>query len=121
MPLGNTPREHPLKRPKFIYQQENAMSVEFGPVTTIPFHYIDERLEKYGIKVERYGYRTALIGRNGTLFVTPEGESTHFENKFVDTDDVLDAIRAEYQVEIVDEEDRRFWGYSTWDEAYSTQ
>ena len=39
------------------------MSVEFRPVSAIPFHYIDERLEKYGIKVERYGYGTVLTGR----------------------------------------------------------
>ena len=36
------------------------MSVEFRPVSAIPFRYIDKRLEKYGIKVERSGHSTAL-------------------------------------------------------------
>ena len=56
------------------------MSVEFRPVSAIPFRDIDERLEKYGIKVERSGDSTALTGRTGTLFATPEGDSTHFES-----------------------------------------
>jgi hypothetical protein len=99
-------------------QVGDAISVEFRPLSAIPFHYIDERLEKYGIKVERYGYETTLTGRAGTLFATPEGGSTHFENKYTDTDDILDAIQTEYQVEIVGENDPLFWGYSTWDEVY---
>ena len=55
------------------------MSVEYRPVSAIPFHDIDKRLEKYGIKVDRYGHSTVLTGPNGTLFATPEGDSTHFE------------------------------------------
>ena len=95
------------------------MSVEFRPVSAIPFRNIDERLEKYGIKVTRRGLVTALEGRHGILFASLDGESTHFENKFVDTDDVLDAIQTEYQIEIVGEDDPRFWGYSTWEGVYS--
>ena len=90
------------------------MSMEYRPVSAIQFSSIDNRLEKYGLKVEMSGHATALSGRNGVLFAKPEGESTHFERKLgVDTEDVLEAIRTEYGVEIVDENDYRFWGFSS--------
>jgi hypothetical protein len=51
------------------------------------------------------------------LCARPEGNSTHFERSlFVDTQAVLDAIEKEYSVTIVDEDDPRFWGFSTWDD-----
>jgi len=71
-----------------------------------------------GSKFEREGLRTILTARSGTLCARPEGASTHFENKFTDADYILNTIRAEYQVEIVDENDPRFWVYSTWEEVY---
>jgi hypothetical protein len=93
------------------------MSAEYRPVSAIPFHVIDKRLEKYGMKVEHHGAVTALIGPLGTLFATPDGNSTHFERKFdVDTQAVLDAIEREYGIEIVDENDHRFWGFASHDD-----
>ena len=90
------------------------MSTEYKPVSAIRFSSIDNRLAKYGLKVEMSGHATALSGRNGVLFAKPEGDSTHFERKLgVDTEDVLEAIRTEYGIEIVDEEDYRFWGFSS--------
>jgi hypothetical protein len=90
------------------------MSAEYRPVFCIPFQAIDERLEKYGIKVEFRGATTYLIGPFGTLFAEQEGSSTHFERSLgVDTQAVLDAIETEYGVEIVDENDHRFWGFSS--------
>jgi hypothetical protein len=87
------------------------MSAEYRPVPTIPFHSIDARLEKHGIKLEFHGATTALIGARGTLFATSDGNSTHFERKLgVDAHDVLEAIEAEYSVGLVDENDCRFWG-----------
>ena len=68
------------------------MSVEYRPVSAIPFGAIDKRLEKYGIEVEMSGHITRLTGPNGTLFVKPKGDSTHFERKLgVDTEAVLNA------------------------------
>jgi hypothetical protein len=73
------------------------MSAEYRPVTEIPFHVIDQRLGKYGIKVELHGAITGLVGPHGTLFARPEGNSTHFEREIgVDTQAVLDAIETEY-------------------------
>jgi hypothetical protein len=99
------------------------MSAEYRPVTEIPFHVIDKRLEKYGIKVELHGAITGLVGAHGTLFARPEGNSTHFERRIgVDTQAVLDAIETEYGITIVDENDHRFWGFASHDdmlEAYS--
>jgi len=74
--------------------------------------YREERFEKYGIKVARDVYRTALTGRAGTLRLKPEGDSTHFDNRFTDIEDTLDAIRTEYQVEIVDVNTPRIPGLS---------
>ena len=63
---------------------------------------------------------SALTGPNGILFATPEGGSTHFESRLgVDTEAVLNAIRIEYGIEIVDEDDPRFWGFASWDEMKS--
>jgi len=85
------------------------MSAEYRPVTEIPFHVIDKRLEKYGIKVELHGAITGLVGAHGTLFARPEGNSTHFERGIgVDTQAVLDAIETEYGITIVDENDQRY-------------
>ena len=92
------------------------MSAEYRPVSAIPFGAIDKRLEKYGIEVDMSGHITRLTGPNGTLFAKPEGDSTHFERKLgVDTEAVLNAIQTEYGIEIVDENDHRFWGFSSWD------
>ena len=94
------------------------MSAEYRPVSAIPFHVIDKRLEKYGIKVDLSGAVTALIGPYGSLFARPEGDSTHFERHIcVDTQAVLDAIETEYGIEIVDENDHRFWGFASDDEV----
>jgi hypothetical protein len=99
------------------------MSAEYRPVHEIPFRNIDERLEKYGIRVELLGATTGLVGAHGTLFARPEGNSTHFERGVgVDTQAVLDAIETEYGITIVDESDHRFWGFASHDdmlEAYS--
>ena len=90
------------------------MSMEYRPVSAIQFSSLDNRLEKYGIKVEVSDHTIAMRGRNGVLFAKPEGESLHCERKLgVDTEDVLEAIRTEYGVEIVDENDHRFWGFSS--------
>jgi hypothetical protein len=90
------------------------MSMEYRPVSAIQFSSLDNRLEKYGIKVEVSGHTIAMRGRNGVLFAKPEGESIHCERKLgVDTEDVLEAIRTEFGVEIVDENDHRFWGFSS--------
>src|SRR6476661_4036566 len=87
------------------------MSAEYRPVTEIPFHVIDQRLGKYGIKLELHGAITGLIGPYGTLFARPEGNSTHFQRGVgVDTQAVVDEI------------DHRFWGFASHDdmlEAYS--
>jgi hypothetical protein len=99
------------------------MSAEYRPVAAIPFHVIDKRLERYGIKVELHGAITGLIGPHGTLFARPEGNSTHFERHLgVDTQAALDAIETEYGITIVDENDHRFWGFASHDDmlqAYS--
>ena len=93
------------------------MSAEYRPVRDIPFRTIDERLERYGIKLEYCGAVTKLIGPSGILFAEPEGNSTHFERHLgVDTDAALDALEREYGIEIVDENDHRFWGFATVDE-----
>jgi hypothetical protein len=95
------------------------MSAEYRPASTIPFFLIDKRLEKYGMKVELRGSVTALIGPRGTLFARPEGNSTHFERHLgVDTEAVLSAIHAEYGIQIVDENDYRFWGFESWEAAF---
>lgn len=92
------------------------MSAEYRPATAIAFGLIDKRLEKYGIKMECKGSVTALIGPHGTLFARPEGNSTHFERHLgVDTEAVLSAIQAEDGIEIVDENDHRFWGVDSWE------
>jgi hypothetical protein len=93
------------------------MSAEYRPVADLPFSTIDKRLEKYGIKVECYGASTTLTGPFGSLFAMPEGNSTHFERALgVDTQAVIDAIEMEYGIEIVDEDDYRFWGFSSVEE-----
>src|SRR3954454_1519737 len=90
------------------------MSAEYRPVCEIPFHSIDKRLAKHGIEVQHRGAVTDLIGPLGTLFATPEGSSTHFERALaVDARAVIDALEMEYGTKIVDENDHRFWGYST--------
>jgi hypothetical protein len=99
------------------------MSAEYRPVSAISFNVIDKRLEKYGIKVDLSGTITALIGPHGTLFATPEGNSTHFERQLgVDAHAILDAIETEYGITVVDENDHRFWGFTSRDdmlEAYN--
>jgi hypothetical protein len=99
------------------------MPAEYRPVSAIPFNVIDKRLEKYGIKVDLSGTITALIGPHGTLFATPEGNSTHFERQLVvDAHAVLDAVETEYGIAVVDENDHRFWGFTSRDdmlEAYN--
>jgi hypothetical protein len=93
------------------------MSAEYRPVQDIPFRTIDERLERYGLKVEFYGAVTKLIGPFGILFAEPEGNSTHFERHLgVDTEAVLRALEMEYGIEIVNEDDHRFWGFATQDD-----
>ena len=93
------------------------MSAEYRPVFAIPFRDIDKRLEKHGIKVDMSDHTVRLTGPNGTLVATPEGGSTHFErNLRADTEAVLNAIQTEYGIEIVDEDDPRFWGYASWDD-----
>lgn len=48
------------------------------------------------------------------MVAKPEGNSTHFERGLgVDTQVVLDALALEYGIEIVDEDDLRFWGFSS--------
>ena len=85
--------------------------------TKSPFHNIDKRLEKYGIEVEHRGAVTSLIGPFGTLLATAEGSSTHFERALaVDTHAVIDALEIEYGTKIVDENDHRFWGFSSREE-----
>jgi hypothetical protein len=96
------------------------MSVEYRPVPAIPFHLIDKRLEKHGVKVEFHGDVAALIGRGGTLFAALEGDCTHFERKLgVDARDVMEAIEAEYGVRVVDESDHRFWGCADDDDQFA--
>ena len=93
------------------------MSAEYRPVTAISFRAIDTRLEKYGIKVDMSDAITTLVGPHGTLFARPEGNSTHFERRLgVDTQAILDAIEREYSVVIVDENDHRFWGFTSHDQ-----
>jgi hypothetical protein len=99
------------------------MSAEYRPVSAISFNVIDKRVEKYGIKVDLSAAITALIGPQGTLFATPEGNSTHFECHLgVDVQTILDTIETEYGITVVDENDHRFWGFTSHDEmlaAYS--
>src|SRR4051794_23189699 len=93
------------------------MSAQYRPEYEIPFHSIDKRLEKHGIEVQHRGAVTYLIGPLGTLFATPEGSSTHFERALtVDTHGVIDALEMEYGTKIVDENDHRFWGFSSLEE-----
>jgi hypothetical protein len=90
------------------------MSAEYRPVYDLPFDLLDGRLEKYGISVDQQGRVTRLIGPHGVLIARPEGNSTHFERSLgVDTEVVLDALAVEYGIEIVDENDLRFWGFSS--------
>jgi hypothetical protein len=90
------------------------MSAEYRPVKDLPFHLLDHRLEEYGISVDRQGPITCLIGPHGVLVARPEGKSTHFERSLgVDTQAVLDALAVEYGIEIVDENDYRFWGFAS--------
>jgi hypothetical protein len=93
------------------------MSHEYRTLEPLPFCSLDKRLEKLGIVVEMGAKVTSLIGPNGVLFARPEGNSTHFECGFgVDTQAVLDAIKKEYGVTILDEDDPRFWGFSNWED-----
>jgi hypothetical protein len=90
------------------------MSAEYRPVYNLPFDLLDGRLEKYGISVDQQGGVTCLVGPHGVLVARPEGNSTHFERSLgVDTQAVLDALAVEYGIEIVDENDLRFWGFSS--------
>jgi hypothetical protein len=90
------------------------MSAEYRPLEPIPFLSLN-RLEKHGIAVEMGTRFAKLIGPHGFLCASPEGNSTHFERSLcVDIQAVLDAIEKEYGVTIVDEDDPRFWGFSTW-------
>ena len=102
------------RRQKRHTSTENKLSAEYRPVFDIPFDHLDSRLEKYGISVDRQGSVTRLIGPHGILFAKREGNSTHFERRLGgDTQVVLDALAVEYGIEIVDENDYRFWGFST--------
>lgn len=93
------------------------MSAEYRPEYEKPFHTIDKRLEKYGIEVEHRGAVTSLIGPFGTLLAAAEGSSTRFERALaVDTHAVIDALEIEYGTKIVDENDHRFWGFSSREE-----
>jgi hypothetical protein len=94
-----------------------TMSAEYRPISAISFKVIDKRLEKNGIRVDMSGAITALIGPDGTLFATPEGNSTHFERKLgVDVQIILDMIETVYGITVVDENDHRFWGFASHDE-----
>jgi hypothetical protein len=63
-------------RNEIYHEPGESMSVEYRPVSAIPFGAIDKRLEKYGIEVEMSGHITRLT----------------FERKLgVDTEAVLNA------------------------------
>ncbi len=98
------------------------MSAEYRPVKDLPFHLLDHRLEEYGISVDQQGPITCLIGPHGVLVARPEGKSTHFERSLgVDAQAVLDALAVEYGIELVDENDLRFWGFSNEAEMIASQ
>jgi hypothetical protein len=98
------------------------MSAEYRPIKNILFNELfNNRLEKYGIGVEMRGEHAALIGPNGVLFAKPEGKSIHLERQLgVDTIAILEALSQEFDTEIVDENDHRFWGFSSLAEMFES-
>jgi len=67
------------------------------------------------MKVEHHGAVTAP--GHTVLFATPEGSSTHFERALgVDSQAVIDTTGMEYGIEIIDQNDHRFWGVSSLEE-----
>ena len=88
------------------------MTAEYRTHPETPFASIDHRLERHGIQVRDDGGVFALVGSKGMLFVRSDQGYAHFERHLgVDVDDILECIEVEYGVSIVDEDDRRFWGY----------
>jgi hypothetical protein len=96
------------------------MSAEYRPIKRVPFDSLfDCEFGKYGIRVDgdRDSVVVGLIGPNGTMFASPDGDSTHYERHLgVDTDVILEALSKEFDTEIVDEDDHRFWGFATVEE-----
>jgi hypothetical protein len=93
------------------------MSAEYRTLEPLPFCSLDKRLEEHGITVEMGAKVTKLTVPNGVLFARPEGDSTHFECRFgVDALTILEVIEKEYGITILDEDDPRFWGFSSWDD-----
>jgi hypothetical protein len=97
-----------------------VMSAEYRPIKRIPFHSLFEcDFAKYGIQIEgdRDCAVLGLIGPHGTLFATPDGNSTHYERHLgIDTDVILEALSKEFDTEMVNEDDHRFWGFATEEE-----
>ena len=92
------------------------MSFEFRPLKNIAFDSLtDGRLEKHGVRVGNGASRALLSGPDGsTLIANREGASTHFEfRNQAFPKPIFDALTKEFGTEFVDENDFRFWGFST--------
>ena len=91
------------------------MSYEYRPQKKISFDSLtNERLEKYGVRVEGRGSHALVIGHDGTLTATREGNSVHLEHhNGVRPMAAFKALAAEFGTEFFSEDDHQFWGYAT--------
>jgi hypothetical protein len=130
-PLGlvNTPfnRLSPIKVQPDIKEnrsnvQEIQMSTYYAPIPDILFDQLfDGRLEKYGIKEEIAANPTEgtryLAGRDGFLQVHREEKGAcTFTRRGAFPWSIFDALTEEFSVELVSEDDYRYWGFATEEE-----
>jgi hypothetical protein len=101
------------------------MSTHYRPLPDIPFAQLfDGRLEKYGIKEEIAANSTEgrryLTGRDGFLQVLQEENGTcTFTRRGCVPWSIFDALTEEFEIELVSENDHRYWGFATaeeWDD-----
>lgn len=92
------------------------MSYEYRPLQKIQFDSLfGGRLEPYGVRAEFGPERGMLSTSDGQyLIATRAGSSTHFEfRNQAKPVNIFRALETEFGAEFVDENDFRFWGFSS--------
>lgn len=92
------------------------MSSEYRPLQRIQFDALfDRRLERYGVRAECGPERGVLSTSDGQYLVAVRaGNSTRFEFGNLEKPmDIFRALETEFRAELVDENDYRFWGFSS--------
>jgi hypothetical protein len=92
------------------------MSYEYRPLQRIQFDSLfGGRLEPYGVSAEFGPERGVLSTSEGQyLIATREGSSTRFEfRNQAKPVNIFRALETEFGAEFVDENDYRFWGFSS--------